>query len=84
MSPSTAAGREQLATPKRNGANPGESAHDPEGLAAFIAASRTAAAGRVKVGELACHINDAAFCDAVLAQLDAWVAQGIVPKGATP
>ena len=62
---------------------PGEPAHDPEGLAAFFAASRAAAAGRVHVTELDCHINDAAFCDAALARLDAWVAEGIVPKGVT-
>lgn len=61
---------------------PGEAAHDPEGLAAFTAAAERALTGRVEHTVLDCHINDAAFCDAVLAQLDAWVAAGIVPKGA--
>ena len=61
---------------------PGEAAHDPEGLAAFTEAAERALTGRVNHTVLDCHINDAAFCDAVLAQLDAWVAAGIVPKGA--
>ncbi|TNF22900.1 MAG: UPF0261 family protein [Rhodobacteraceae bacterium] len=60
---------------------PGEPAHDPEGLAAFVEATQAAMADRVPVTRLACHINDAAFATAVLAQLDAWVAEGIVPKG---
>lgn len=59
---------------------PGEPAHDPRGLKAFIQASSNAAIGRVKTTVLECHINDDAFCEAVLSQLDAWVAQGIVPK----
>lgn len=61
---------------------PGEAAHDPEGLAAFTDEAERALTGRVNHTVLNCHINDAAFCDAVLAQLDAWVAAGIVPKGA--
>lgn len=60
---------------------PGEAAHDPEGLAAFTEEAERALAGRVEMTVLDCHINDAAFCEAVLAQLDAWVAAGIVPKG---
>lgn len=59
----------------------GEPAHDPEGLAAFVAAAEDAMTGRVPTTVLACHINDEAFCTAVLAQLDAWVAEGIVPPG---
>ncbi|WP_137109577.1 Tm-1-like ATP-binding domain-containing protein [Rhodobacter sp. SY28-1] len=61
---------------------PGEAAHDPEGLAAFTEAAERALSGRVDHTVLDCHINDAAFCDAVLAKLDEWVAAGIVPKGA--
>ncbi|WP_128514779.1 Tm-1-like ATP-binding domain-containing protein [Tabrizicola thermarum] len=61
---------------------PGEAAHDPEGLAAFTEAAERALTGRVEHTVLDCHINDAAFCDAVLAKLDEWVAAGIVPKGA--
>ncbi|MEL7091472.1 MAG: Tm-1-like ATP-binding domain-containing protein [Pseudomonadota bacterium] len=60
---------------------PGEPAHDPEGLAAFVTASITACEGRVATTVLDCHINDAAFADAVLAQLDEWVAEGVVPAG---
>lgn len=60
---------------------PGEPAHDPEGLAAFVTAAEDAMRGRVPTTVLACHINDEAFCTAVLAQLDAWVAEGIVPPG---
>ena len=62
---------------------PGEAAYDPEALDAFIGAAAEALAGRVPVTELDCHINDAAFCTAVLAQLDVWVAEGIVPSGKT-
>lgn len=61
---------------------PGEAAHDPEGLAAFVDETESAMTGRVALTALDCHINDPAFCEAVLTQLDAWVAQGLVPKGA--
>ncbi len=59
----------------------GEAAHDPEGLAAFVAASEAALAGRVDFTALDSHINDAAFCAAVLDRFDAWVAAGLVPAG---
>ncbi|NIZ13153.1 Tm-1-like ATP-binding domain-containing protein [Phaeobacter sp. HF9A] len=62
---------------------PGEPAHDPEGLRAFVAASQEAAAERIQMTTLDCHINDDAFCEAVLAQLDTWVAEGLVPAGVT-
>ena len=58
-----------------------QSRGDPEGLAAFIAASKSAADGRVQMTTLDCHINDTAFCEAVLAKFDTWVAEGIVAKG---
>jgi uncharacterized protein (UPF0261 family) len=60
---------------------PGEAAHDPDGLAAFTAEAEAAMTGRVDLTVLDCHINDAVFCEAVLAQLDAWVGAGIVAKG---
>jgi uncharacterized protein (UPF0261 family) len=60
---------------------PGEAAHDPEGLAAFTDEAERAMTGRVNLSILDCHINDAAFCEAVLAQLDTWTASGIVAKG---
>jgi uncharacterized protein (UPF0261 family) len=60
---------------------PGEAAHDPEGLHAFVEEAESAMTGRVEITPLDCHINDVEFCDAVLARLDAWVAAGIVPAG---
>ena len=60
---------------------PGEPAHDPEGLTAFVEASEAAAENRVAITALDCHINDEAFCSAVIAQFDEWVSAGIVPKG---
>jgi uncharacterized protein (UPF0261 family) len=60
---------------------PGEAAHDPAGLAAFNEEAERAMTGRVAMTVLDCHINDAAFCNAVLAQFDAWVAAGIVVGG---
>ncbi|MEH7829928.1 Tm-1-like ATP-binding domain-containing protein [Gemmobacter denitrificans] len=60
---------------------PGEAARDPEGLAAFCEAAESAMAGRIGLTVLDAHINDAAFCTAVLARLDDWIAAGIVPKG---
>lgn len=60
---------------------PGEAAHDPEGLAAFSDEAECAMTGRVGMTALDCHINDAAFCDAVLAKLDEWVAAGLVAPG---
>jgi uncharacterized protein (UPF0261 family) len=60
---------------------PGEAAHDPEGLAAFVEAAEQALGGRVPYTALDCHINDEAFCTAVLAHLDSWVAAGTVPAG---
>lgn len=61
---------------------PGGPLHDAEGLAAFNAAMQAAIPDGCGLQLLDCHINDAPFCDAVLAQFDAWVAQGIVPRPA--
>ena len=60
---------------------PGEPAHDPDGLAAFIDEMRKADWGPATLVEIDAHINDQAFCDAALAQFDAWVAEGVVTKG---
>lgn len=60
---------------------PGEPAHDPDGLAAFIDEAQGALLDRTPTTVLDCHINDEAFCEAVLAQLDTWVAEGVVPAG---
>jgi len=56
----------------------GEDLHDADGLAAFIEAMRKHMPANVTLHELDCHINDAAFCEAVLARFDAWIAEGIV------
>jgi uncharacterized protein (UPF0261 family) len=60
---------------------PGEAAHDPEGLRAFSDAVEAAAQGRVSLTAAECHINDAEFCELVLARFDTWVAQGLVAQG---
>jgi len=56
----------------------GEPAYDPEGLAAMIDEVRLSI--RVPLTEVNAHINDQAFADAVLAQLDDWIADGTVRK----
>ena len=60
---------------------PGEALHDPEGLAAFTDALRLAIQAPAALIEVNAHINDIAFAEAVLAVLDGWIAQGIVPRG---
>lgn len=59
----------------------GQPLHDPQGLAAFMDEVRALDPGAVQVQALAAHINDAAFAQAALAVLDAWVADGRVPPG---
>jgi len=59
----------------------GQPLHDPEGLAAFMAEIHALPGGPVQVRTLDHHINDMAFAQAALAQLDAWVAAGLVPAG---
>ncbi len=63
---------------------PGEPLHDPEGLEAFNTAMRAHVPANAQLLELAAHINDAAFCDAALAQFDRWVREGLVPRGGPP
>jgi uncharacterized protein (UPF0261 family) len=60
---------------------PGEPMHDPAGLGAFVAAARDAVRPPVERIELDAHINDPAFCDAVLAVFDRWVAAGRIAPG---
>jgi len=60
---------------------PDEPLHDPEGLAAFNEAMRAAVPAGTRCVALDAHINDAAFCEAALRAFDAWVAQGVVPRG---
>ncbi len=57
---------------------PGEPAHDPDGLAAFLDETRKAIRPPVRMTEIDAHINDRAFADAALAILDAWIADGTV------
>jgi uncharacterized protein (UPF0261 family) len=59
----------------------GEPLHDPVGLAAFVEAARHAVRPPAERVELDAHVNDPAFSDAVLAVLDRWVGQGLVPRG---
>ncbi len=60
---------------------PGADLHDAEGLAAFVAEVTAACPPNVTLHSLSCHINDAAFCEAVLAVFDGWVADGVIPRG---
>ena len=57
---------------------PGEPAHDPEGLAAFVDEARKAIKPTIEITEVDAHINDQAFADAALALFDAWLADGTV------
>jgi uncharacterized protein (UPF0261 family) len=56
---------------------PGEPAHDPEALAAFIDEMRRVIPAD-RLVEVDAHINDQAFADAALAVFDQWVADGMV------
>lgn len=61
---------------------PGQPAYDPESQAAFFDEMRRqfgpGSVSGLPLHELPCHINDQGFADAVLARLDAWVAEGVV------
>ncbi len=57
---------------------PGEPAHDPDGLAAFLDEMRKVINPPVALTEIDAHINDQAFADAALEVFDGWVADGIV------
>ena len=56
---------------------PGEPAHDPDGLAAFVDEMRSVIPAN-QLTEIDAHINDQAFADAALAVFDAWRADGVV------
>lgn len=51
---------------------------DAEGLAAFCDELRKKAPSNVKFVELDAHINDMAFTEVVLAELDSWISDGTV------
>ena len=59
----------------------GEALHDPDALAAFVDAMRSAVRPPVELHEIKDHINSTAFNETVLAIFDRWVAAGIVPAG---
>jgi uncharacterized protein (UPF0261 family) len=59
----------------------GEALHDPAGLGAFIDAAREAVRPPVECIELDAHVNDPAFCEAVLGVFDRWVAAGWIGRG---
>ncbi|MGY2805134.1 uncharacterized protein (UPF0261 family) [Bradyrhizobium sp. USDA 4506] len=61
----------------------GEALHDPDALAAFVDAMRSAIKAPVELHEIKDHINSAAFDETVLGIFDRWVAAGIVPRGGT-
>ncbi|MEY9717115.1 uncharacterized protein (UPF0261 family) [Bradyrhizobium elkanii] len=61
----------------------GEALHDPDALAAFVDAMRSAIKAPVELHEIKDHINSAAFNETVLGIFDRWVAAGIVPRGRT-
>ncbi|MEY8838087.1 Tm-1-like ATP-binding domain-containing protein, partial [Cribrihabitans sp. XS_ASV171] len=56
----------------------GADLHDAEGLAAFCAEMETSCPANADLHKLDAHINDDAFCEAVLTLFDLWVEQGIV------
>ncbi|MGI9501421.1 MAG: Tm-1-like ATP-binding domain-containing protein, partial [Geminicoccaceae bacterium] len=57
---------------------PGEHAHDPAGLKAFLDEMRKVVKPPVALTEIDAHINDQAFADAALEVFDSWVVDGIV------
>lgn len=59
---------------------PGEPAHDPDGLAAFVDEMRRVITPPVALTEVDAHINDQAFADKALEIFDGWVAEGIVKR----
>jgi uncharacterized protein (UPF0261 family) len=63
---------------------PGESLHDPEGLAAFSDEIRRSVAAPVRFVEIDAHINDTLFTDTVLAIFDEWVREGRIAPGRVP
>ncbi len=57
---------------------PGQPAHDPDALAAFIDEMRQSIKAPVLLSEVDAHINDEAFASKALEIFDAWVADGTV------
>ena len=59
---------------------PGGPLCDADGLAAFIDEVRVRCPDNVALREIDCHINDPAFSTAALEVVDAWIAQGTLPR----
>ncbi|WP_282170379.1 Tm-1-like ATP-binding domain-containing protein [Ruegeria atlantica] len=56
----------------------GQEAHDPEALAEMVDEARNVMPAVASTSEIDAHINDDAFCDAVLQQFDKWMNDGVV------
>lgn len=59
----------------------GEPLHDPEGHRAFIDEIRISLPSDIHLEAVDAHINAPEFCERALAIFDAWVADGVIPKG---
>lgn len=57
---------------------PGADLNDPAGLLAFMDEMQSGCPPNVTVRKLDAHINDTAFAQAVLVQIDAWISQGVI------
>ena len=57
---------------------PGQPAHDPEGLEAFLDEMRTVIRPPTQMTEIDAHINDQAFADMALRIFDEWVSDGTI------
>ncbi len=57
---------------------PGDVAHDPDGLAAFLDEMRSSIKPPLQLTEIDAHINDQLFADTALEIFDQWVADGTV------
>jgi len=57
---------------------PGQPAHDPEALDAFLDEMRTVIKPPIRLTEIDAHINDQAFADTALDIFDKWVEEGTV------
>ena len=76
-----ATGKTALFLPKMGGNEwdrEGAPLQDFEGLTAFCDEVRKTCPPNVDLIELDCHINDAAFCDAVLRLFDEWLESGVI------
>ncbi len=62
---------------------PGEPAHDPDGLAAFLDEMRHVIQPPIVLTEIDAHINDQTFADAAMQVFDSWVADGTVKVSRT-